>query len=85
MLARNIVPNIDSKKKNDFLTKRRHPTTPKKKGDIYKKIIDSVPDAELIDIKLNNKPRWLSAKVQIQIKVKKNHKKIKKCIRISNI
>ena len=24
------------------------------KGDIYKKIIDSVPDAELIDIKLNN-------------------------------
>ena len=25
-----------------------------KKGDIYKKIIDSVPDAELIDIKLNN-------------------------------
>ena len=25
-----------------------------KRGDIYKKIIDSVPDAELIDIKLNN-------------------------------
>ena len=25
-----------------------------KKGDIYKKIMDSVPDAELIDIKLNN-------------------------------
>ena len=25
-----------------------------KRGDAYKKIIDSIPDAELIDIKLNN-------------------------------
>ncbi len=25
-----------------------------KRGYVYKKIIDSVPDAELIDIKLNN-------------------------------
>ena len=41
-------------KKNKKKTEKTNMIVREKRGDIYKKIIDSVPDAELIDIKLNN-------------------------------
>ncbi len=41
-------------KKDKKKTEKTNMIEIEKRGDIYKKIIDSVPDAELIDIKLNN-------------------------------
>ena len=41
-------------KKDKKKTEKTNLIEREKKGDIYKKIMDSVPDAELIDIKLNN-------------------------------
>jgi DNA polymerase-3 subunit gamma/tau len=41
-------------KKNKKKTEKINMIEREKRGYVYKKIIDSVPDAELIDIKLNN-------------------------------
>ena len=41
-------------KKNKKKTEKINMIEIEKRGYVYKKIIDSVPDAELIDIKLNN-------------------------------
>jgi len=41
-------------KKDKKKTEKTNMIEIEKRGDIYKKILDSIPDAELIDIKLNN-------------------------------